>query len=456
MNNEKYLRFAVPNGIDLLLLQQKLGNKGRQKALWLINKLVLLHSYYKDKEWIKLNSVLITKFLGNNYTAILKVLIDLNYIAENNSWKATKYSKGYKLLIKNVGIYTTCTDTMLSKNIIKDRIKITADLKLKACSDINSWLLNNLYDAKITPIYPNVVIYDYIEWFKMVKNDNAILVLESGNMDFKEDQYGRRHTPITRLSKEYRKFLSFKSTDDNNLYEIDIINSQLVFLLLTMLNEYNVIYNSKNIPVQGDTIICAPKCKDFLLFKKDVEEGQIYDKIMEAIGEPNRKAAKKELFRRILFRRIPKDRGEGSDIPIIKYFIKTYPSVWEYVLNAKEKNHRELAWDMQQKESDFIYNKVTARIKQLYPTARLWTIHDSFICEEKHRQDIIDIINDEFKTLGVQAGLRVDPLKNPKNKAEETDSEIMVEIGGEEDFEDFDEFNEDVKEVEEVLESISE
>ena len=76
----KQTRFAIPTSIDPHLLSDKMGKKDSQKALWLINRLSLLHSIFKRNEWIEIPSSTLNYFLGNNYTYIIKTLEDLNIL----------------------------------------------------------------------------------------------------------------------------------------------------------------------------------------------------------------------------------------------------------------------------------------------------------------------------------------------------------------------------------------
>ena len=422
----KQTRFAIPTSIDPHLLSDKMGKKDSQKALWLINRLSLLHSIFKRNEWIEIPSSTLNYFLGNNYTYIIKTLEDLNILKVHNTYEVKKHCKGYKLLDKISGRYLPCIDKILAKKMLAELKKKAVDSKLKASSSLDEWLYNNLIDIDIKPImYENL---EYNDWLKLIRSDNAAMLIESGYHTFKVCKYDRRHTPVTRLCKKYRKYLYFKSIPNIDLCEIDIVNSQLVFLLSDIMDQkYDSNYDQKGM-VTGGNILCSQKWQEKIIqFKECVEKGEFYDIMMKELGETDRDAFKKNVFKYLLYGKSAAQMGGVErDLPIIKVFKNLFPAIWEYIIAQKAKSYKELSWRMQRKEANFIYNRVIARIIQLYPTTRIVTIHDSFICEKKRVEDIKSIIEDEFINLGIKATLRIGPLNNLLE--DKTDSEILDEL----------------------------
>ena len=433
--------FAIPKAVDISLLKKTLGKKATQKALYFISRLVSLHAKFPNKKWIEVPSSTLMYFMGNYYTKIIKLLVDLKYVEDNGSWQSGKHSKGYKLLNIDDGRYIPCVDKILLKKIHQSIVKRSVDSKLKASTEVDKWLINSLLDVDIQLPSDLKDITSNVKWLKRIRNDEAVKSIQTNMLDYTVCKHHRRHTPITRLSKRkynLRKYLYFKSLDkasNEKLYEIDIVNSQLVFILAHLLEQSydNTCIESID---SGALSLCLHNWQEKLIpFRQAVEGGTFYDQYVKELGYPNRDAVKVPVLKYILYGPI---RGEGTPVPIINSFKKAYPEVWQYIQWIKARNYKVFSWMMQKKEADFLFDDVLTKVMKMYPTARILTVHDSIICEEKYVPIIQEIMDNEFMKIGVSAKYKVKLLKS-NEVTESTDSGIMEEMDSDEELEEFDE-----------------
>jgi hypothetical protein len=172
---------------------------------------------------------------------------------------------------------------------------------------------------------------------------------------------------------------------------VDIINSQPLLLLLIP-------------PLSTSSIRCARHKffedidLDIEKYKKLVEQGVLYDYIMNFTGEKDRDKFKERLFRETFF---------GKRVS--KSFLALFPSVAEKLLDIKKEDYRKLAWMMQRVESDLIVNKICRKIMEEYGyDVFIATIHDSILTTEEHVNKIKTVMIDEFGKVGLSPSIRVE------------------------------------------------
>jgi hypothetical protein len=94
----------------------------------------------------------------------------------------------------------------------------------------------------------------------------------------------------------------------------------------------------------------------------------------------------KEMIYKVLFGKNFKSKGDDlfkSLFPTIHEFIKAY--------KKENNNYRILAHDLQNLESNLVFNKIVKEIMYIYPEVKLITIHDSIICKLKFK-DVVEKI----------------------------------------------------------------
>lgn len=154
----------------------------------------------------------------------------------------------------------------------------------------------------------------------------------------------------------------------NNLIQIDLSNSQ--FTLLSNLLEKHL-----------DTI-------DFKLFKELTSKGELYAYIAKEIGLKSLKNGKQLMFE-VLFSH---HRNNSSFKKKIK---ELFPSVVGWI-DAYKKEHGDAEFSvmLQRKESELFVDKILERIKKA--KILCFSKHDSMIVRSKDRDQVVQIMREEF------------------------------------------------------------
>jgi hypothetical protein len=411
----KKIWFCRPASMDISHLA-KLKPKARQKLLWLIHKLTGLHERFSDQKWVQLYSQNIKAILGRNYSETIAEAVRLGYIEVKPTYLPGKRSKSYRLIcgIEKKMDWAECTDAVLKINLIKARIRKAKDDALKiASSDLDGWLMESLKDVGFPPEYEK---YEDVQ------------TLISAEPYYTICPYNRRHTPFTRLPSKVRSTVFFRSKPSSDIAEIDIRNSQPLFLLMELEDHPPKVFhiqaqeeaNLQTISTAISTAIptpiykTPPLCGTLFQFREDVQNGELYDKIMSELAISDRKVFKDQFFAHVLYGKTGK---WAEDLPIVRAFARLYPQAWRLINEAKAVDYRDLARRMQRREADFIFNRVLLRFMGECPTARVLTVHDAIYCEKRYQYDLINIMNEEFERLGLRASLRVTNCTRGKKTA---------------------------------------
>lgn len=214
-----------------------------------------------------------------------------------------------------------------------------------------------------------------------------------GYWRFVRDEYGRLHTNFSNLWSRLRQFCS---VDGSALANIDIVNSQPLFLLDVLNKELTRVRREGNdigytIPLTMRSINC-----DLSAYARHVQAGTFYEHMMALTKSPKaRDKFKKGFFRDVLFstrRYESKSRAE---------FQKAFPAVLAMLDQIKAKEPRQLAWQLQRSESNFVIDTCCRRISTDRPDVPLLTIHDSITTTADHVDFVKGVMLDEFGRLGI-------------------------------------------------------
>ncbi len=200
------------------------------------------------------------------------------------------------------------------------------------------------------------------------------------------DDYGRVHTNVTNLKSTLRRYLLYNG---QRLVNIDIVNSQPLLLLPTLFPTSSIrctfsIY-FENIEM------------DLLRYKALVENGELYDYLMEKAGEKDRSSFKEKFFRETFF-------GKKTS----KLFCELFPSVAKELIRVKSKDYRRLAWLMQKTESKLMISNVCRRIMEEHGDTFMATIHDSILTTPDNEPKIKKIMYEEFAKIGLIPKIRTE------------------------------------------------
>jgi hypothetical protein len=236
-----------------------------------------------------------------------------------------------------------------------------------------------------------------------------IEVIQNDNYYFNvSDQFGGRfHSAFTNIKSCFRKFVKY---DNERYINVDISNSQMIFLATIIENPdlasvlmKNVRWNLAKGTSLSEVINIIKELKentnnnDLDLFIQKTKEGTIYEFISEYLG-CERSQAKLDLIK-VIF---------SNDIQFLKIkrkIGKLFPTLIELanVLNVKDDTHY-LPKICQKFESEIFINRITKAFFNVkkYPAV---TIHDSVMVHPKDLKSYTEVYNQVFKEIGL------DPFK---------------------------------------------
>jgi hypothetical protein len=234
-------------------------------------------------------------------------------------------------------------------------------------------------DTSVSPIYVPTnkeeknITYTYNQynqdrlWIKSLTNEE---------LTFSRDRQGRLNTNITYCPRRLRPFLKVEGIE--KLCLVDISNSQPL-LINILLKQHNLEHVS-----------------DVQEYKKATEEGQLYKILMQRLGlhEWKKDEFKEAFFKNVFYSKRKYPSAEGDVVRTL------YPTVWEFVNSYKNTPRcTELARQMQREESSIMIDNVSAILN----LRGIWhlTIHDAVLCDNKHKEEVKQIMKEQFNVRGL-------------------------------------------------------
>lgn len=250
------------------------------------------------------------------------------------------------------------------------------------------------YESAITDIEEDFVV-----------NEVSVAMIRDGCWFFHSDDYGRVHTNISNLKSSLRKHLVHKG---RNLRNIDIRNSQPLFLAILLLNFYSnngslSFYTPPSpspLPLRSDISVPSDVMKYVMLS----QNGTLYDVIASMIGdERDRGVVKKRLFRELFFCRNKPWRTDCE-----KVFEREFPNVYGVIRDLKRDDYTHLSKLLQKTESGFIINGVVRDCMNQHPDMFVTTIHDSVMVAEEDVPVVRELLLRRFSHYGITPELKVE------------------------------------------------
>lgn len=212
----------------------------------------------KENGYVKLHSSLLKK-LDNNYREYVEYLIATDVWRCDNEYKNKAFSKGYNFS----ETYFTLPQSVVIKNIRSNSYtkKVADDRKKNYVLAKKKYPILVKFFDHLYVDYDNAKAYLEKEFNRNIKKKSyyhcfatyirsAVIVdnINSRQFALKVDDYGRLHSPVTRISKNLRRFLYYKHNKSDNkqfFSSIDLKNSQPYFLSLILTNSLiiNNLYN---------------------------------------------------------------------------------------------------------------------------------------------------------------------------------------------------------------------
>jgi hypothetical protein len=241
---------------------------------------------------------------------------------------------------------------------------------------------------------------EHEEAYDMLMNEMVIptLTLNFKQIFFKVDKSGYRlHTNLTNLKKSLRSYATFGG---ERLVGYDIKNSQ-PFLMLNLLKESFWHKESNEInykQLEGElgtmeglrkvgiiptiTLLKIEEMqysRGFQLFKKLVENGELYEYLVTEVKNEMNKEVSREIIKKdflaFMFDK-PKEQRKYSYLSD-KIVPAKFAGLTEILNYFKEKKYPTLALLLQNIESTIVLRRICPLLSRKYPEIPLFTIHDS-------------------------------------------------------------------------------
>ena len=378
LESKKYSIQFLPESLDIISLEKSIIFKSEKlKSAYLIDIIhnLILKYYFKKENIFNLSSIVLKEKYGHKYNYYINYLVSIGILKLIRNHQKGKNARVYKLrddiLTGKISRYKNIDNILLKKyksavsQIEKSDIesnKIERVVKLKLVEDlfyIEIDYFRSIFFLDSTQ--QDVDIYN--------KNKYSVECINDKHIFYHFDSYGRMHTNFTILKSFIRK--NCLLIDGEETSEIDIKNSQPLFLC-------------KVIELEGLNIVSKD---EYNLFKILTRDGKFYQYLMDNSLVKDKKLIK-EIVYKVLFGKNFKSKSDDlfkSLFPTIHNFIRIY---------KKEKgDYRILAYNLQNLESNLVFNKTIKEIMYIYPEIRLITVHDSIICQKKHKKLVEDIFN---------------------------------------------------------------
>jgi hypothetical protein len=338
---------------------------------------LIMKYYFKGENRFPLSSLILKEKYGYLYNYYIKYLLENKIIILQKEYLKGRNSKVYSLsndiISEDIFRFRNCDKIVLKK--WKNKLDINRNTSLSPIiQEVREKLIQDLYSVNLDysrSLFFLQSIKDTSDSYN--RNLYSTESIRDGNIFYHFDKYGRLHTNFTILKSTIRK--NFLTIDGEETAEIDIKNSQPFFLsnLISIINTKWV------------------KKDEFILFKKLVDSGDLYDFIEKNLGMGDRSDAK-DLMYRVLFGQNRK--GSPSD----EKFKSIFPTIHNFIRLYKKENcdYRILSHHLQKMESDLIFNKVIFRIMKSHPHIKVVTIHDSIITIKKYKDIVEGILLDEI------------------------------------------------------------
>jgi hypothetical protein len=396
MGSVKSLYQFIPQKFEFLTKTKVVVYKDvNLKTAYLINIIheLILKFYFSSKNYLDLEpnddikfnlySSILRKKYGMHYNVYMDYLINIGFISMVSNYYVGKKAKTYKIntfeidSIKKVRI----SDAILEKKSTKEYLmqSITSYCNSPIDPKLRKKLVDDLYHVQIDynksiDFINNLKQKGNIETNKYYKNLHSIESIKNRNLFFKFDEYGRFHTNFTILKREIRQ--NFLKINNENIMEVDIGNSQPLFLALL---------------VQEEMPPNDPEINNYIWL---VRQSLFYEHIISNFTGLTRGDAKLLTYK-VLF------GHNGVNSTENKIFEHLFPKIYNYIIEYKRvhDNYKSMSHTLQKMESDFIFGKVIKEIYEKIPDIKLITIHDSILFPVKYEKIIKEIFEKNKKEL---------------------------------------------------------
>lgn len=436
-------------------------HKHADSARYILHRIIWGNATKKRtlKDFVPLKFDYLREVIPDRIIKPLKLALQGSDVIEcDGHYEEHRKSLGYKLgpeCSTSPIVRVSLTNTTINKRVMANRRSEYKKVRL----DVHRYLRTQLRSLEIDEEHALKIINDH-EHCEVVKL--PIQQIAQKECSFSVCRYGRVHTDLTRCTKKVRPCLHVKG---ERLVEIDIANSQPLFLALVLINyrkHGNTMYNVGTFE--------APRSNPYRDIDDIIQETvscNSQEEVLTAaptvlLAYTTRKASNKETERqqppsltttaqcpqqlpanRTTFLKADEERFvslceqgqlyeelmERAELPIRPWvkeqffevvfgknstqsafkadFEELFPNVTAVIRALKRKDYRFLPQLMQNIEANFMINTVCRRLMNEIPEAPVFTIHDSILTTSQFADAIEQTMQQEFSRWGLTPTLRI-------------------------------------------------
>jgi hypothetical protein len=372
------------------------------------NNIIICNNYFCNYE----NNIKSLNYKINNiYNYNINSLYN-NYSYVTYMWEHFNQDTNYELLreyfLEDIKSLNIDTDKLLT--ITKNRIESLSINDFKTNSQINRTVfnvknINGNYEKEYYTSLDNALETAKENNISLIQDKNKFYLMNETEFISKKKQfiylsyldsikkikigywYSARNNTNKRLDSNITNMCSELVDEickDNNLVQIDLMNSQFSIL-------------SYILPKELDEL------SDIKLFKQLSYSGELYDYLKDIMCLDNRKEAKYLTFELLFSSHKNKD-------PRIKKLREIFPNVINYINDYKKKNgYKTFAVMLQNKESQIFIDDIWYELKK--KGFFCLTKHDSFIVKKEDVKEITEYIQLYFDSIGFEGKLKTDNME---------------------------------------------
>jgi hypothetical protein len=343
----------------------------------IVHNLILKYYFKKDNSF-NLSSIVLKEKYGHIYNYYIEYLVEKKILVLVKNHMKGKNARIYKLsddvINGTITRYKNEDRTLLKKYknavslITKEDIessKILPEVKRKLVEDLFHIEID--YSRSIFFLDSTIQDTDIYN-----RNKYSVECINDKHIFYHFDNYGRMHTNFTILKSFIRK--NCLLIDGEETFEIDIKNSQPLFLC-------------KLIESDGKEIVDK---EEYELFKHLTMNGKFYQYVIDNSDIKVKKNIKECIYK-VFF-------GKNYHNKHDQLFKKIFPTIHNFIKYYKKLKggYKVLSYDLQNLESELVFNKIVNEVRINHPEIHLITVHDSIICSKKHKDIIIDIFTEKL------------------------------------------------------------
>lgn len=397
---------------------QKLEFKNKEHLYIICDMLYRISIYKKDSKDYSNDFIDIPKYYfrdiicdSKSLSDAISILKESNIIlCDNNYSKNSGKALGYRFnsdLISIIVSVDICSKTISKRiinnknernNLVSDNYKSYKDYFLSTFKiDYDNALiyLNNWYNSSISILNSSLCGRNYNnEWVKIVNKYNHIAMsinaINDGYLFFRRNATnGRIDNNLTSLKSDYKQFIV-----KENLYQVDIINSQ-PFILSLYLN----------------SSLCGRNFneKELQMYNDWTSSGIFYEMFEKEYFNKTSKVLKRKEIKDIMFCIFYSKNGSYQKEKNI--FKMIFPTIMDFIETEKKDKHSEFAIKLQKMESKICIDIICDELNKV--GIKYYTIHDAWLVDKEDVKDVEKIVYKMFyKYFYRRPELKIEKINN--------------------------------------------